>query len=562
MHRNGSKNVIIALAFIALIICVCVGGFLGLVRDVLRNEANGSTDDSNYSYGKTIDDLARRVEYTTVENPTSAPLNAGQSLYDELPDITKYPLVVTGNADIVVEIASSGEKAGKHTDSWLVQVAESFNHQRNTTPSGKTIAISLRSVPSGTAADYIISGKYVPTLYTPSNELFGLYAIEQGANMELFKEKTVGNTAGLLVKKGSSYKTMAAIADGVAAGSYSLGYTNPQTSATGINLLVELLKYFGNGDMYNSAASTSFGSFNRNIPYVAYTTQQMRDAAGTGGLQGMVSEYQAYINDATLTSEFDFISFGQRHDNPLYICGYPDAETRTACETIYAYMQNSEWQNLATEYGFNKDLGYKNSYSTTGKEVTDALAIYKDNKDGGRNVIAMFVADCSGSMDGVPLHQLKSSVSNGMNYISATSKVGLMSYASTVQVDVPIAACDMTQKSYIQGALNNMAAGGNTHSYEAVVVAIKLVQEEMTKYPDAKGMVFLLSDGKANGRLSLYEIEDAVRDTGIPVYTIGYTAEADMTALASLSDINEAASISADTEDITYRIRGLFNAQL
>ena len=89
-----------------------------------------------------------------------------------------------------------------------------------------------------------------------------------------------------------------------------MGYTNPQTSATGLNLLLTLLQ----------DGEDNFTKFNSNIPYVAYTTQQMRDSASNGTLDAMLSEYQAYINDSNLVSMYDFIAFGVRHDNPVYIC--------------------------------------------------------------------------------------------------------------------------------------------------------------------------------------------------------------------------------------------------
>ncbi|NTV79759.1 MAG: glycoside hydrolase family 92 protein, partial [Clostridiales bacterium] len=47
---------------------------------------------------------------------------------------------------------------------------------------------------------------------------------------------------------------------------------------------------------------------------------------------------------------------------------------------------------------------------------------------------------------------------------------------------------------------------------------------------------------------------------GIPVYTIGYNAN--IKAMESLSNINEAASINADSEDVVYKLMNLFNAEM
>ena len=74
--------------------------------------------------------------------------------------------------------------------------------------------------------------------------------------------------------------------------------------------------------------------------------------------------------------------------------------------------------------------------------------------------------------------------------------------------------------------------------------------------------MFVLSDGYANGKLTIDKIKGAVKEEQIPVYTIGYTEEADTEELKQLSDINEAASMSADSDDVVYKIKGLFNSQL
>jgi Ca-activated chloride channel family protein len=481
-----------------------------------------------------------------------------------LPDISKYPLSVEGNGDINIEIFTSGEKAGDDTDSWLIECAKKFNASGATTSSGKKIGISVRSVSSGLAADYIISGKYLPDLYTPSNSLFGEYAITAGAKMEEYNSRLVGNTAGILVKKGSSYKDAKSILDDVMAGKFNIGYTNPQTSATGLNLLIEILKTYGGKDMFGQDATSAFSKFNNNIPFIAYTTQQMRDSASSGTLDGMVTEYQAYVNDKNLTSIYEFIPFGIRHDNPLYIVNKSgkSEDQLDAIKVINQYLTGDEAQKIAKKDGFNANDDYKSDYTTTGAEVTQSLSVYKSYKDSGKDIIAVFVADCSGSMAGDAINELRESLTNGMQYINDNNYVGLISYSNDVTVELPIAQFDLNQKAYFQGAVNNLQASGGTSSYEAILEAVKMVQDAQKDHPDAKTMIFLLSDGQANGFYSLNDVSHIVSSSEIPVYTIGYTDAADKDELSNLSNINEAASINADSDDIMYKIKSLFNSQL
>ena len=190
------------------------------------------------------------------------------------------------------------------------------------------------------------------------------------------------------------------------------------------------------------------------------------------------------------------------------------------------------------------------------------MELYKKNKDSGKDIIAVFVADCSGSMDGEPLNQLKESLSNGAKYINENNMIGLVSYSDDVSIEVPIAKFDLNQQAYFQGALDNLQAVGATASYDAVVVAMDMLKKAKETNPNAKVMLFLLSDGKANEGYSLEQIRGALKTEQIPVYTISYTSEADKEAMEELSNVNEAASIDADSEDIIYKIKSLFNSQM
>ncbi|WP_346998357.1 vWA domain-containing protein [Coprococcus eutactus] len=537
-----------------LMIIVMVAVIIGVVVKRAGNISSGGGGISGTKQDMTLDEMYNELDVEQATPVKGTVTLDTPDLYDELPEIDKYPLSVEGSGDVDIEIFTSGEKAGKDNDSWLIDVASSFNSSDVKTSDGKTVSMSVRSVPSGTAADYIISGKYLPDLYTPSNTLFGEYAISNNGSLELYADRLVGNTAGILVKKDSGYTTADEVIKAVQDNKITMGYTNPQTSATGLNLLLTLLR--GGDD--------NFTKFNANIPYVAYTTQQMRDSASNGTLDAMLSEYQAYINDNNLTSMYDFIAFGVRHDNPVYIC---NKSGKTAAELegvklVVDYCKSDEMQKIAAQKGFNANDDYTSAEEFSGAQVTQSLKTYKKTKDNGKDIIAVFVADCSGSMDGDPMNQLKNSLTNGAQYINDNNYVGLVSYSNSVTIEVPIAQFDLNQRSYFQGAVNNLIASGGTASYDAVVVAVKMITEAKAQHPDAKCMLFLLSDGYANNGYSMDEITSALRTSGIPVYTIGYGDDADTGELARLSGINEAASINADSDDIIYKIKSLFNSQL
>jgi Ca-activated chloride channel family protein len=88
-----------------------------------------------------------------------------------------------------------------------------------------------------------------------------------------------------------------------------------------------------------------------------------------------------------------------------------------------------------------------------------------------------------------------------------------------------------------------------------------MINKKLDEIPDAKPMIFLLSDGEQNRGNSLDKISGIVENLQIPIYTIGYN-NANLTELGKLSAINEAASINADSDDVVYQLKNLFNSNL
>ncbi|BCJ93610.1 VWA domain-containing protein [Anaerocolumna cellulosilytica] len=489
------------------------------------------------------------------------------SLYDELPEIEKYPLVVEGTGDIVLEIFVSPEKAGSGKDGWLIEAAKEFNAQKFKVGK-KTASVSIRNVSSGQGADYIISGKYLPDAYTPSSRLWGDLIKAQGGNVTVEVDRMVGNVAGILVSKTTKNKLetaygkadLEAVIKAVVNNEIVMGYTNPLSSSTGLNFLLSTLNYYDQDQLLSEKAKAGFTSFQNNIPFVAYTTIQMRDSASSGKLEGMINEYQLYVNDEEL-SKYEFIPFGIRHDNPLYSVGNLSEGKQAALDGFVKFCQESKMQKLAAEYGFNGMDEYKgDSYDTSGGTIVQAQKLWKENKDGGKDIIAVFVADTSGSMDGDPLLQLKKSLINGAQYINDNNSIGLVSYSSDVTIEVPVAKFDLNQRAYFQGAVEDLQAVGGTASYDGVAVGISMLLEAKQKSPNAKLMLFLLSDGATNEGNTMEYVSPLIKESGIPIYTIGYNA--DIEALQTISEINEASSINADSDDVIYKIKSLFNAQM
>ncbi|HWT74023.1 MAG TPA: vWA domain-containing protein [Mobilitalea sp.] len=548
--------------------------FVLIVVTFLSKAFNGTDTNKNGMEAYNGKSLNEKLDYLTsnIKVDTNSPRKASielttPSLYDELPEIEKYPFVVEGTGDINVEIFASPEKSGKNKDGWINEVAKDFNSQGYTV-NGKTVSVSIRSIASGLGADYIISGKYLPDAFTPSSQLWGNLINAQGGNVTVEANRLVGNVAGILVNEDTKNKLvsnygkadMQAVLKAVEKNEMVMGYTNPQASSTGLNFLLSTLNYYDPSNLLSDKAKNGFTTFQNNVPYVAYTTMQMRESATSGKLDGMVMEYQTYVNDEEL-SKYEFIPFGIRHDNPLYEVGTLSDDKKAALDKFTEFCLNDSSQKLASDYGFNGLDSYQSEkYDTDGGTVLQAQQLWKENKDTGKDIIAVFVADISGSMDGDPISQLKKSLINGAQYINDNNYIGLVSYNTTVTMEVPINKFDLNQRAYFQGAVEDLQAGGGTATYDGVTIGMKMLLEAKENNPNAKLMLFLLSDGETNKGHSLDYVEPVIQESGIPIYTIGYNANID--ALQKISNINEASSINADSDDVIYKIKSLFNAQM
>ena len=559
--KKSNKTMMIALIIIFAVV-VLVG--INSTRDLKKSTTEKSYDKAiSYinKYMKSIKvDKADLIKDTIQFGTTK--------LADELPDISQYPLSVEGKGEINIEIFSSPEKAGEKTDGWLNEVAENFNRERNTV-NGQIASVSVRSIASGAAVDYIISGKYVPEAFSPSNELWAKMIQAQGATLDLIDSGIAKNAAGILLSQ-STYDALEnnygkvdldVIVQATINNEIAMGYTNPYASSTGMNFLVSALSYFDNENPLSSTAVSGFQKFQENVPFVSYTTMQMRTAAESGSLDAFIMEYQTYNNDATLKREYKFVPFGVRHDAPMYATSKIDEDQSELLKTFTEYCKSQESQDLATQYGFNNNPDYNpKDIEYDGDTLIKAQQLWKEEKDSGKPIIAVFVTDVSGSMSGTPITQLKESLINSMQYINNKNYIGLVSYSTDVTINLPIDQFNLNQKSYFNGAVKNLTAGGNTATFDAIVVAADMLVKKQQEVPDSKMMMFVLSDGETNEGLSITEASNVIKNLNIPIYTIGYNAN--ISALDKISSINEAASINADSDDVIYQLKNLFNSNL
>ncbi|WP_195469398.1 VWA domain-containing protein [Clostridium sp. D43t1_170807_H7] len=564
MSGKKSGKFLGILIVIAIIVFGVIYGGITLTKNWGKSKDTISEENAVDKLNK----ICKNIDVNEIE-PRKAPIDLGvEDVKDTIPDIDKYPAQVENTTDTYIEIFSTGEKTGTGKDGWLLDVANDFN-DAGIQVNGKTASVKIRQVASGLGMDYIVSEKYLPDAYNPSNELWGEMIKANGKTLELCDEKMVGNVAGILVSK-EKYDELVNkygsinlknIIESVANEEIAMGYTNPFASATGLNFLVSTLSTFDSSDPLSEKAINGFNEFQTNIPLVAYTTLQLRNSAESGILDGFIMEYQTYINSPELKADYVFTPFGYRHDSPLYSVGNLSDEKKEILNKFIEFYKDKKYQDLATEYGFNNLDEYKCEIGDLdGDTIIQAQKLWKENKNGNKPIAAVFVADVSGSMEGEPLNELKKSLLNGSQYIGEENSIGLVTYSNDVNINLPIGKFDLNQRSLFTGAVQDMDASGGTATFDGIAVAVKMLLEEKEKNPDAKLMLFVLSDGETNIGHSLDDIKDILEAVEIPVHTIGYNAN--IKALENISAINEATSINADSDDVIYKLGSLFNAEM
>lgn len=493
-----------------------------------------------------------------------------------LPDISTFPLTVDPNdraGSVVAEIFASTEKSGSGTDGWMVETANKFNESGQKTSSGKPARIAIRKIASGTAYEFIGSRKYIPEGFSPSNMLWVEMAKAHGIGMAKISDRLAGNVAGLVMKTQIASKLkgnkpdikVSDLVDAAIQGKVMVGYTNPFASSTGLNFLVTVLQTFAKGDeaaMLSPDVASGFENFQKNVPFVALTTMQMRDSVEQDrSLEAFVLEYQTFVQTPSLRSGYEFIPFGYRHDNPLYATEKAGNEEKEVLEKFSRFCLSEKAQKLASDYGFNGRDEWKEPFGlVSGKTLIEAQKFWKQKKDSGRPIAAVFIADVSGSMAGERIQQLRQALIEGSSFISSQNSIGLASFSTNVSVLLPIRPFQLLQKSAFQTAARILEPGGNTAMYDGVAVGLSMLSDYKKSNPEVRPMLFVLTDGQTNRGLGFDGVSAVIEGMRIPIYTIGF--EADVKELGRMSSLVEAASMNASQADLRYKIGALLNSQM
>jgi Ca-activated chloride channel family protein len=554
------KRLIALAAALAMLAAACSGGEPEVLDPV----------EAEQQLGELVNDIdwedAPVTRREAVPPPTS-------DLAATLPDVDLFPLVVvprSGSNQTVAEIFVSTEKSGDGTDGWMVEVAESFNDSGQTLSDGSTAQVAIRRIASGTGYQFIASGKDLPDGYSPSNHLW----IEMAGThlaMTAVNDQLVPNVAGLVLKSETATELTnkygrldsATLIEAVIAGDVVMGYTNPFASSTGLNFLLTVLDDFAEGDESRLVApdvASVFEQFQQQVPFVALTTLQIRESVEkeNGTLDAFVMEYQTFVNSESLRSGFEFVPFGVPHDNPLYAVGNVAPTTLETLEMFAAHAGRQESRDLAEEFGFDPPQYQSTVAIPSGETLIEAQNLWKDKKDGGLPVYAVFVSDVSGSMAGSRVASVQTALESALGFISPETSIGMVEFSDVARKKLDIAKFDLNQQGQFAASVVDMNPIGGTAMYDGIILGLSMLTDVRAADPNAKLLLFVLTDGETTAGLTFDDTASVIEGLGIPVYTVGFEANVD--ELARLSALVESASINASEDDVEFKMASLFNA--
>ncbi len=561
MGKNTVWFILIAIVVFGLIFAT-----INLTKDIGKTPTTVNMESS----AKKLNTLYQNINVKTLNLQRGA-ISEEEEIVAILPDISEYPFVVNPTTDSFITIYSSTDKANEDEQSWLVQVANNFN-KSNPTVNGVPVSVGIRSIQSNLGAEFILSDKYTPDAYSPSSKLYGAMLDSKEKRYSLASDSLVKSVSGIIISRSVKNKiesekghaSFENIVDSVFTSNVVIGYTNPLSNEDGLNFFIAMLQSFDKDYLLSDNATSKLRSFQDKIPYVSYDMTQLQESLRNGTIDGFASNYQAYYTNPSLRNNYDFVPYGYRQDNPIYEIGELPSNKKEILNQFIAYCTSQDNQTLATNLGFNGHSDYTYSMpELDGNTILDSQNAWKKEKNGTSDLTAVFVADISGSMEGSPLLKLKASLNRASSFIDENTNIGLVTFSDTVNIALPIAKFDRTQKSYFSNAVKSMRASGGTAMFDAIIVAEHMLVEQQDKNPNTRLMMFVLTDGQANRGYGFDEIEEVTRGLRIPVYTIGYNLEDEwLEVLEAVSDINEASTMDADSDNVIYKLESLFNAQM
>jgi Ca-activated chloride channel family protein len=234
-------------------------------------------------------------------------------------------------------------------------------------------------------------------------------------------------------------------------------------------------------------------------------------------------------------------------------------------ERFARFATSPAMQDLARGQDFNKLPEVPKAASpppASGAVLREAQKLWKQRKDGGHTVYLQLVIDTSGSMNTEQrLSQVKKAIRFASSAINTGNQVGLITFSDRPVRQLPLAPMDDQGRQRLVATVNHLQAEGATALYDGLAVAMTDLMQARKRDPNGRFHLLLLSDGKATTGLSLDNLKDVVRHSGIIITPIAY-GEVDKGELQAIANLRESVVYDGTPQRILPLISDLFQTNL
>jgi Ca-activated chloride channel homolog len=251
-------------------------------------------------------------------------------------------------------------------------------------------------------------------------------------------------------------------------------------------------------------------------------------------------------------------------DHPFAIlnASWVDASQRAAAQAFLTWLQSPDQQKRFLAAGFRDSTGHASPNLGLGNGIVPegpALIlqapapavldlIRKSWADLRKQARVLLVLDISGSMDGEKLQQVKAAATAVLKVFSPNDQVGLWAFSDQVYHLEPIEQVG-PHRADLTRHIDLLRASGGTALYRVTKDAVAEVRGSWD--PERINAVVLLTDGQnsdpTNNDLDglIRSLHDQPVSTTVPVFTIGYGGDADLSILKRISQASTGRSYSA-----------------
>jgi Ca-activated chloride channel homolog len=531
--------------------------------------------------------------HTKLVSDTAAYTAVIPPIKEEVPDPTTFPLYgAQRNQDanvVYLEIYSSAEKANgeRESERWLVDVAEQFNQQRQTLPSGQVIQVGIRNIPSGLGAQVIAAGKGKPNGYTPANQLWLELLKAENIKLDTITPMLVENQSILAIHP-DIYQRLAKtgtvsferVLDSILAGETTIGYSNPYIASSALNFLHTLLwqgaghaqdgKPLSLEDIASPAVNSVFSSFQKQVALTTPTYLDLKQIwlRDRNEFQTIVMAYQSYyhLKQQPGFENLAYVPFGIPENSPLVSFEWTTADEKAALKQFTKFAQSQSMQQLAGKQGFIRSVYLakgKVPPVPTGEVLKAAQSLWKTRKDGEKSVYMQIVVDTSGSMaENQRLDAVKNALKLASRQINAGNQVGLVTFDDDTTRRIALAPFSTLEQKRLFAAIDSLHAVGRTALYDGLAVGLADLMEKQALDPEGRFYLLLLTDGQRTQGLGLSkQLRKVIEHSRVRIYPIAYGA-VNQRELEAIAAIREGVVYEGTPEKVSVLLKNLFQTNL